>query len=215
VYEYGAIGPEVATPFRRNMMADARNSHRSFQWTTMNRMISHASAGFIDYGILGAAQLDKYGNINSTMIGGTYEQPKWRFTGSGGGSEVASLCWRTMILMQHEKRRFLEKIDFITSPGYLDGSPKAREKAGLAADTGPHRVITSMALFDFHPESKQMRLIGLGPGVTEDEVRDNTGFEILAADKLEQLEAPKADELKLLREDIDPDRVVIGKVKDE
>ena len=67
-----------------------------------------------------------------------------------------------------------------------------------------------MALFDFHPESKQMRLIGLGPGVTVDEVRDNTGFEILVADKLEQLEPPKADELKLLREEIDPDRVVIG-----
>lgn len=211
VYEYGAIGPEVATPFRRNMMADARNSHRSYQWTTMNTMIAHACAGYIDYGILGAAQLDKYGNINSTMIGDDYKRPRLRFTGSGGGNEVASLCWRTIILMQHEKRRFLEKIDFITSPGYLDGSENAREKAGLPANTGPYRVITSMALFDFDPKTKQMRLIGLGPGVTAEEVKDNTGFDILVADKLGQLEPPRADELKLLREDIDPDRVVIGK----
>ena len=86
VYEYGAIGPEVATPFRRNMLADARNSNHAVAWTTMNSMIAHASAGFIDYGILGAAQIDKYGNINSTMIGSDYKRPKLRFTGSGGGT---------------------------------------------------------------------------------------------------------------------------------
>ena len=210
VYEYGALGPEVATPFRRNMMADARNSHHAVCWTNMTTMVANAAAGFIDYGILGAAQIDRFGNINSTMIGGTYERPKLRFTGSGGGNEVASLCWRTIILMQHEKRRFLENIDFITSPGFLDGSKNARENAGLPANTGPYRVITSLALFDFDPESHGMRLIGLGPGVTVEQVKNETGFEVLVADNLEQLEAPKPDELKLLREVIDPDRVVIG-----
>ncbi|MCK4445170.1 MAG: acyl CoA--acetate/3-ketoacid CoA transferase subunit beta, partial [Thermoplasmata archaeon] len=103
VYEYGAIGPEVATPFKRNMMADARNSYRSFSWMSMNRMMAQAQMGYIDYGFLGAAQIDKYGNINSTIIGKDYERPKKRFTGSGGGNEVASLCWKTVVLMQHEK----------------------------------------------------------------------------------------------------------------
>jgi glutaconate CoA-transferase subunit B len=211
VYEYGAIGPEVATPFRRNMMADARNSHRAVCWTNMNTMNATACAGFVDYGILGAAQLDRFGNINSTMIGNDYRRPKLRFTGSGGGNEVASLCWRTIILMQHEKRRFLDKVDFVTSPGYLDGSANARENAGLPAGTGPYRIITSMALFDFEPESNHMRLIGLGPGVTAEDVLDNTGFDLPVKSELEQLEPPRADELKLLREVIDPDRVVIGR----
>lgn len=213
VYEYGAIGPEVATPFRRNMMADARNSYRAFSWTTMNPMIAYASAGFIDYGILGAAQIDPYGNINSTMIGGTYERPKIRFTGSGGGNEVASLCWRTVIIMEHEKRRFLEKIDYITSPGYLDGSSQAREKAGLPANTGPYRIITSMAVFDFEEKSKRMRLTHVRQGTTKEKVLANMEFTPLVRDKIEEITPPKADELKLLREEIDPDRVVIGRVE--
>lgn len=212
VYEYGAIGPEVATPFRRNMMADARNSYRAFCWTTMNPMMSYASAGYIDYGILGAAQIDPYGNINSTFIGGTYERPKIRFTGSGGGNEVASLCWRTMLVMEHEKRRFVNKVDFITSPGYLDGSPNAREKAGLPRDTGPYRVITSMALFDFDEKTKRIRLIGVREGKTKKDVLDNMGIQPLVAEQLEVLKPPKPEELKMLREEIDPDRVVIGRV---
>ncbi|MFH1435299.1 MAG: CoA-transferase [Pseudomonadota bacterium] len=213
VYEYGAIGPEVATPFRRNMMADSRNSYRSYQWTTMNWMIFNASAGFIDYGMLGAAQIDPFGNINSTMIGGTYERPGKRFTGSGGGNEVASLCWKTVILMNHEKRRFLPKIDFITSPGYLDGTESARENAGLPAETGPFRVISSKAMFDFPPGERRMRLIAVRRGVSTREVLDTMSFEPIVADKLEELGPPKDEELTLLRRVIDPDRVVIGRVK--
>ena len=147
------------------------------------------------------------------MIGKDYERPKLRFTGSGGGNEVASLCWRTIILMRHEKRRFLEKVDFVTSPGYLDGSQNARENAGLPKDTGPYRIITSMAVFDFEPESKIMRLISTTPGVSIDDVKDNMEFEPVVADKIESLKAPSVDELKLLREVIDPDRVVIGRIK--
>jgi glutaconate CoA-transferase subunit B len=171
-----------------------------------------ASVGLVDYGILGAAQLDKYGNINSTQIGTDYRKPKKRFTGSGGGNEVASMCWRTILLMRHERRRFLEKVDFITSPGYLDGTPDAREKAGLPKGTGPYRVMTSLGLFDFEPETKIMRIIGTAPDVTVDVLKDNLEFEPKVADKVEALEPPRPDELKLLRETIDPDRVVIGRV---
>jgi glutaconate CoA-transferase subunit B len=212
VYEYGAIGPEVATPFRRNMMADARNSYRSYCWTTMNWMIFNAQAGFIDYGMLGAAQIDPFGNVNSTMIGGTYERPGKRFTGSGGGNEVASLCWKTILLMDHEKRRFLPKIDFITSPGYLDGTPGAREKAGLPAGTGPYRVITSKAIFDFSPKERRMRLISVREGFSFKDVLDDMAFEPMVADKIDVLQAPKTDELNYLRDVIDPDRVVIGRI---
>lgn len=211
VYEYGAIGPEVATPFKRNMMADARNSYRSFSWMSMNPMMAQAQIGLIDYGFLGAAQIDKYGNINSTMIGKDYERPKKRFTGSGGGNEVASLCWRTVVIMQHEKRRFLEKVDYITSPGYLDGAD-ARERVGLPRGSGPYRVISSKALFDFDEETKVMRLIGLVEGVTKEDVLENMEFEPLVAGSLEELKPPTAEELGILREEIDPDRVVIGRV---
>lgn len=212
VYEYGAVGPEVVTPFRRNMMADARNSYRALAWTTMNPIMWMASSGYIDYGFLGAAQLDPYGNINSTMIGGTYERPGRRFTGSGGGNEVAALCWRTIVLMRHQKRKFVEKVDFITSPGYLDGSPGARERAGLPRDGGPYRVITDMAVLDYDEESRWMRLTGLAPGATLDGVLAEMNFEPLVADELMQMEPPRPAELQMLREEIDPDRVIIGVV---
>lgn len=211
VYEYGAVGPEVVTPFRRNMMADARNSYRSFAWTGMNPIMWQAQLGLIDYGVLGAAQIDPWGNINSTMIGGTYERPGKRFTGSGGGNEVASLCWRTVILINHQRRRFLEKIDYVTSPGYLDGSRDARERAGLPRGTGPYRVITSKAVFDFPAETRRMRLVGLAPGQTVDAVLEDMDFRPDVAGEVEALEPPKPAELELLRNDIDPDRVVIGR----
>lgn len=211
VYEYGAIGPEVVTPFRRNMMADARNSFRSYAWTGMNPIMWQAQLGLIDYGVLGAAQIDPHGNINSTMIGGTYERPGKRFTGSGGGNEVASLCWRTVILINHQRRRFLEKIDYVTSPGYLDGSADARERAGLPRGSGPYRVITSKGVFDFPAETRRMRLVGLAPGETVDSVLEDMDFRPDVADEIEVLEPPKPAELELLRGEIDPDRVVIGR----
>ena len=212
VYEYGAVGPEVATPFRRNMMADARNSYRALAWTTMNPIMWMASAGYIDYGFLGAAQIDPYGNINSTLVGGTYERPGRRFTGSGGGNEVASLCLRTLILMRHQKRKFVKKLDFMTSPGYLDGSVGARERAGLPRDGGPYQVITDLAILDYDKETHWMRLVGLAPGSTVDGVLAQMSFEPLVADDLMKMEPPSPAELQMLREDIDPDRVIIGVV---
>jgi len=212
VYEYGAVGPDVATPFMRNMMADTRNSYKSVMWTTMNPLMDMASIGLIDYGVLGAAQIDPYGNINSTNIG-PYEAPKRRFAGSGGGNEVASLCWKTIIVMQHQARKFLPEIDFITSPGYLDGSEGAREKAGLPRGTGPHLVITSKAMFDYHPDDRRMRLIAVAPDQTKELVLEDMGFQPHVADDVVTMEPPREDELKMLREVIDPDHVVIGFVK--
>jgi glutaconate CoA-transferase subunit B len=113
--------------------------------------------------------------------------------------------------MMQEKRRFVPKLDFVTSPGYLDGSPQAREKAGLPAQTGPYRVVTPMALFDFDEQTHRMRLIATAPTVKVEEVLADMAFEPLIAATVEEISPPTADELTWLRERIDPDRLVIGK----
>lgn len=212
VYEFGAIAPKVATPFVRFLMADSRNNNQAVAWQNMNQVMAQASTGYIDYGMLGAAQIDPYGNINSTFVGGSYESPHRRFSGSGGGNEVASFCWKTIILMEHEKRRFIEKLDFLTSPGYLDGSPDAREKAGLPSKTGPYRVITSKGLFDFSAEDRRMRLIGVAEGFRPDDVLDDMGFRVSKGRNVEILKPPTEKEFKILRKEIDPDRVILGRV---
>ena len=208
VYEFGAIGPEVKVPFRRLMFADSRNNYRAVAWTCMNTMFAHACLGLIDYGFLGAAQIDPYGNINSTQIGLDHSRPKIRFPGSGGGNDVASFCWKTVFIMKHEKERFVKKLDFMTSPGYLDG-PGAREKAGLPKRSGPERLVTSMALFGFDEKTKYMKLLALAPGYSKEDVINNMGFEPLLAERIEELKPPTEEELRLLREEIDPDRAVI------
>jgi glutaconate CoA-transferase subunit B len=166
-----------------------------------------AARGFVDYGFLGGAQIDPYGNLNSTVIGG-YSSPKVRLPGSGGGNDVGSLCWRTIAIMRHDRRRFVEQCDFITTPGYLSG-PGAREKAGLPPGGGPLAVITGMGRMGFDPATCRMRLEALAPGVTEAKVIENTGFELLIAPNLERIEAPSAEELRLLRDVIDPTRLYI------
>ena len=211
VYEFGAIGPEIVIPFRRGMFADSRNNYRSVAWTYMNTMFAHACLGFIDYGFLGAAQIDPYGNVNSTQIGMDHSRPKVRFPGSGGANDVASFCWKTIIIIKHEKERFVRKVDFLTSPGYLDG-PDAREKAGLPRGTGPYRVVTSMALFGFDEKSKYMKLLAVAPGYSKKDVLENMEFEPLINERIEEIKPPTEEELRLLREEIDPDRAIIGKI---
>jgi glutaconate CoA-transferase subunit B len=211
VYEYGAIGPQVVPPFRRGLFSDSRNNYRAVAWTYMNTMFAHACLGYIDYGFLGAAQIDPYGNINSTQIGLDHSRPKVRFPGSGGANDVASYCWKTITIMKHEKERFVKKLDFLTSPGYLDG-PGAREKAGLPKGAGPYRLVTSMGLFGFDEKTKYMELLAIAPEYSKEDIFKNMNFEPLVAKKIEELKPPTEEELRLLREEIDPDRVIIGKI---
>ncbi len=211
VYEYGAIGPEVVPPFRRGMFSDSRNNYRAVAWTYMNTMFAHACLGYIDYGFLGAAQIDPYGNINSTQIGLDHSRPKIRFPGSGGGNDVASYCWKTITIMKHEKERFVKKLDFLTSPGYLDG-PDARERAGLPKGAGPYRLVTSMGLFGFDEKTKYMELLAVAPQCSKEDIFKNMNFEPLVAKNLEELKPPTEEELRLLREEIDPERGIIGKI---
>ncbi len=107
-----------------------------------------------------------------------------RLPGSGGANDLASFCWRTLIVMKHDAKKFVEKLDFLTTPGYLTG-PGAREAAGLPAGTGPHRVITDLCVLDFHPDTKRMRVKSLHPGKTLEQVRAATGFELEVCDPLD------------------------------
>ncbi len=208
IFEFGAVGPQSQTPFIRGTMGGPTNVYRSLQWSNMNWAFAYAATGYVDYGMIGAAQIDAYGNVNSTLLGGTYERPGRRFPGSGGGNEVASLCWRTILVMKHEPRRFVERLDFMTSPGYLTG-PGGREKAGLPRGSGPWRVVTSRALFGFNDETKRLKLLGVLKGLTASEVLQGMEFKPLVAERLETLDPPTDEELRILRQQIDPSGIVI------
>lgn len=170
-------------------------------------IVETAQRGFIEYGFLGGAQIDPYGNLNSTVIG-EHDHPKVRLPGSGGANDVGSHCWQTIAIMRHDKRRFVEKVDFITTPGYLSG-PGAREAAGLPPGTGPYRVVSNLAVMGYHPESKRMMLLATQPGTTIEEVVANTGFELLIADHVEENPPPTPQELRILREEVDSDHLYI------
>ena len=202
VFEAGGVAPQLPTlPIS---VGDSRTIHKALMCTTLIDIMDMMRRGYIDYAFLGGAQIDKYGNLNSTMIGDNYEKPKVRFPGSGGANDFGSLAWETMIIMdRHGPRRFVEKVDFITTPGYLDG-PGSREEWGLSPGTGPSRVVTDLCLFDFHPETKIMRLKALHPGITIEDVKKATGFEIEVASSVETNTPPTAEDLRILHEVIDP-----------
>lgn len=183
-------------------VGDSRTFHRALVASGICDTMEAAQRGLIEYGFLGGAQIDMYGNLNSTVIGG-HNRPKVRLPGSGGANDVGSLCWKTIAIMKHNKKRFVPKVDFITTAGYLDGKG-ARERAGLPPGTGPYRVVSSLALMDFDEETKRMRLKALNPGVTLEQVVANTGFDLMLPEKIEENAPPTAEELRLLREEIDP-----------
>jgi len=206
IFEFGGTGALLERLPRA--VGESRTFYRAVAASGICDIVETAQRGFVEYGFLGGAQIDPYGNLNSTVIGGTHDLPKVRLPGSGGGNDVGSHCWQTIIIMQHEKRRFLEKVEFITTPGYLTG-PGAREAAGLPAGTGPYRVVTSLAVMGFHPQSKRMMLLQVQPGVSVEQVLENTGFELLMAERIEENAPPAAEELRILREEVDPEKIYI------
>lgn len=206
VFEAGGIGPQV--PVLPISVGDSRTVHRAIVASSMLEVMSISQAGYMDYGFLGGAQIDMYGNLNTTVIG-PHENPKIRLPGSGGANDVGSACHKTLLIMRQDKRKFVEKLDFLTTPGYLSGGD-AREKAGLPAGTGPHRVISQLAVFDFEPSSKQMRIHSVHPGVTVEQVLEASSFEILVPDDVKVTEAPTQEELDILQQ-IDPVGMVIAK----
>jgi glutaconate CoA-transferase subunit B len=197
VLEGGIIGPQMVPgrlPISTNEMRAAR---RATMLTNITDVFLFAQRGFFHYGFLGAAQIDMHGNINTSMIGPP-ECPKVRLPGSGGANDIISLCNEVFVVTTHEPRRFVERVDFVTSPGYLSGG-NARLEAGLIS-AGPSTVVTDLALLDFEPVSKRMRLVALQPGVSVAEVRERTGFELLVHPEVAELQPPSQAELEVLRE---------------
>lgn len=182
-------------------------------WTSVNGGLADSFAtmqnrftGQRVVGILGAAQIDKYGNLNSTAIG-DYFRPSVRFSGSGGACDVASFVSRTIIFMQHEKRKFVNHLDYLTSPGWLDG-PDGRKKAGLPGG-GPSAVITNMAIMRFDEKTREMYLAGYYPGITPAQVSKNMQFEVDISRAME-VRPPSPEELNILRDKCDPQRLILG-----
>jgi glutaconate CoA-transferase subunit B len=208
MFEAGGIAPQlIRLPLS---VASSYTQTGAIMHSSMNEIMEACQRGIIDYTFLGGAQIDMYGNINTTMIGTDFLKPKVRLPGSGGANDLASLCWKTLVITPHDKRRFIAKLDFLTTPGYLTG-PGARERAGLPPGTGPYKVITTLALMGYDPETKRMRVESLHPGVTKEEVIAQTGFEMLFAAQLPITPEPSDEELKVLRTEIDPQGLIIGK----
>lgn len=184
---------------------------RVMSWTCLNSglieafsIVGHRRLRTIAF--LGAAQIDKFGNINSTCIG-DYKRPEVRFSGSGGACDVASLASGVIIFMRHEKRRFVKKVDYLTSPGWLQGGD-SRKKAGLYRG-GPIAVVTNLGVMKFDEDTKEMYLAEYYPGITVDEIVENTGFEIDVSKAVESV-PPSKEELRVLREEVDPQRLILG-----
>jgi glutaconate CoA-transferase subunit B len=154
--------------------------------------------GRIKVGFLGGAQIDKYANLNTTVVG-PYDKPKVRLPGGGGAPEIATSCGEIFIIMAQSKRGFVDKLDFVTSVGHGQGGKDGRAKLGLATK-GPTRLITDLALLEPDPETKEMTVVSIHPGVSREQIQENTGWPVKFAAKVAETAPPTAKELEVLRE---------------
>ncbi len=162
--------------------------------------------GQIDVGFLSGSQVDRFGNINTTVIG-DYQAPKTRLPGSGGANPIGALAKRVLIIALHDRRSLARRVDFLTTPGYLDG-PGARERWGLPPDTGPRVIITNKAVLRFDAHTKEAYLATYHPGSTVDEIVRLTPWDLQVADDVHATEPPTAAELHVIREVLDPHRMI-------
>lgn len=197
IFEGGYTGKQL--PFACTDVGDSVLGYGSLYITSTWRVFSDLQRGLIDLAIIGAAQVDKYGNVNSTALFGNknYERPLVRLPGSGGANDMASSAKRVLIMTRLEKKRFVDRVDYITSPGYIDG-PSARQKAGLKGE-GPAAVITDKGIFRFDRKTKEMYLESVYPGLTATEVRRDVDFDIKVAPKVRVVEPPKVREIEFMR----------------
>ncbi|MFA5182875.1 MAG: CoA-transferase [Syntrophales bacterium] len=208
LFEAGGAAPLI--PEMPISVGDSRTTWKALMAASMAEIMETACRGQLDYTFLGGAQIDMYGNLNSTRIGNDHQKPKVRFPGSGGANDFGSFCWRMMVMTPQDPKRFTEKCSYVTTPGWLEGGD-SRSKSGLPLGAGPYKIITNMAVMDFEPASKRMRIIAVNPGYSEKDVQDNCGFELLKAAKIVENAGPSETELSILRDQIDPYRYVIGR----
>lgn len=205
LFELGVIDPE---PVQTGVgLADPRVWHRAKTLSSFVDILGTVlHRGRVDVGFLGGLEADQYGNLNTTLVG----DPKGKFrhmVGSGGANDIASCAKKTILIMRQEERKFRESIAFVTSPGYVNGGD-SRKMAGL--DGGPSRVITDRAIYGFHPETKKMMLISIHPGNTLQDVTSTLGFEPVIPSRIPFTAPPTPEQLRLIREVIDPDKMYMG-----
>lgn len=187
-------------------LADSRIFHGATCWSGFLDILGmNLHRGIVDVGFLGALELDRYGNINTTLLKEDSGKVRY-FNGSAGGNDVASLARRVMVIMRHERRKLPMAVSHLTSPGFPGGRSRAENHL---RGGGPHRVITDMAVLGFDPETRQATLLSTHPGIPVSVVVANTGFPLRVPEKLPETAPPTAEELRLLREEIDPRRVYL------
>ena len=211
ITEDGVVSPKALLPWDPLMtMVASRAGYRALQWGTMNTAGNFAQLGYVDVGILNTLQVDKFGNVNSTVLGPYVGGRGRRFGGPGGADTIAAQCWRTILMTDQQKRKFVERVDFISSPGFLDG-PGAREAAGLPAGTGPWRAVTPWALFGYEEQSCELMLMAVSPFVTVDMVLAEMSFTPKMAPKIEILDPPTEEELTVIRSSLDVEGQTTGR----
>jgi glutaconate CoA-transferase, subunit B len=205
LFEGGVIGALIEPGKLPPSTNDQRCTARANMVLGSAEVLLLLQRGYVDVGFMGGAQIDQYGNLNSSFIGDP-SHPKTRLPGTGGGNDISSLT-NMIVAMKHEKRRFVENVDFITSPGWLRGEQTRRDN-GLPTG-GMYRVVTDLAVFGFDEHTRRLTPLALNPGVTREQVQENTGFNLDFRAHLGVTEPPTAPELSALRA-LDPDRLYIG-----
>ena len=206
IVESGSIDPIL--PSAPLTVADPIIGHMAVKTGSLRDVLGClVQRGLVDIGFLGGAEIDQFGNINSTYIGDP-QSPKVRFPGSGGANCIASCVPKILIISLHERRRFPARVQFITNPGYIDG-PDGRRKAGLKMAHPDIIVVTDLCVMQINPATGRLELTKLMPGVTVDEVYENTGFEPRLREKMEEVELPTEGELKILRDEVDPEHIYL------
>lgn len=203
IFEAGPLSPilEMGMPLS---VGDTRACRKACYLKGLSSVFELTQRGHADFAFIGGAQIDMYGNVNSTFEGGTYLKSQTRFPGSGGAGAMAANCEKSIIIMALEPRRFVPKLDFLTSIGFGDGSEVYRERAGVMG-SGPYRVITNEALFGFDEATRRMTLLEVAAGRTAEDIKKKVSFDLLVSPNLKEMDQPSDDDLALLREKCDPD----------
>jgi len=195
LFECGLIRDEPA-PELLYTMSDPPNIAGALWSTRMINVMALLQQGAVQLGILGGAELDRFGNLNTSYIG-SREHPTVKLPGSGGAADIASLAGRLLIVMQHERRRFKERVDYVTSPGHGEGGDW-RQRVGLPGG-GPAVIVTTLGIFSFDGNTKEAVLTSYHPGVTTDEVRQQTGWAIRVSPDVHETPPPTEEELAIIR----------------
>ena len=206
VVESGSIDPVLpSAPFT---VADPTIGYRAVKTGSLRDVLGClVQRGLVDIGFLGGAEIDQFGNINSTCIGDP-RRPKVRLPGSGGANCIASCVPKILVITRHERRRFPSRVQFITSPGYIDG-PDGRQKAGLKMTKPEIIVVTDLCAMEIDRSTGTLRVTKLMPGITVGQVYENTGFKPAVSEHVGAVEPPTEEEIRILREEVDPKRIYL------